>query len=91
MLIRSHPDSQVHYYTCVEMVGARIFASGTGYSHRVTMGSTGPTPPAMRGLYSIISRGGISAVKKIVEQEARENFFNRNWEGCDSDDGDGYY
>ena len=79
-LIRPHPDSQVYYYTCVEMVGARIFASGTGYTHRVTMGSTGPTPPAVRGLYNVISRGGISAVKNMVAQEAHENFFNRDWE-----------
>ena len=43
------------------------------------MGS-GPLQPAVRGLYSIIARGGISAVKQMGEQETRENLFNRDWE-----------
>ena len=43
------------------------------------MGS-GPLKPAVRGLYSIISRGGISAVNQMVRQEHCENLFNRDWE-----------
>ena len=64
---------QVHYYTQVENRPSEmnIFASGTGYSHRITMGSQGPPPPAVKGLYSIISRGGINAVKQKV---IRENY-----------------
>ena len=67
---------QVHYYTQVENRPSEmnIFASGTGYSHRCTMGSQGPQPPAVKGLYSIISRGGISAVKQMV---IRENYILR--------------
>ena len=57
-----------------------MWSSGTGHSHRVTMGGGGKLNPAVRGLYSIISRGGISAVKQMVEQETRENLFNRDWE-----------
>ena len=72
-LITSPADLQVHYYTQVENRPSEmnIFASGTGYSHRITMGSQGPPPPAVKGLYSIISRGGINAVKQKV---IRENY-----------------
>ena len=72
-LITSPADLQVHYYTQVENRPSEmnIFASGTGYSHRITMGSQGPPPPAVKGLYSIISRGGINAVKQKV---VRENY-----------------
>ena len=69
-----------------------IFASGTGYSHRITMGSQGPPPPAVKGLYSIISRGGINAVKQMVIREnyilrlSREAGEDSGGEGCyDSD------
>ena len=69
-----------------------IFASGTGYSHRITMGSQGPPPPAVKGLYSIISRGGINAVKQKVIREnyilrlSREAGEDSGGEGCyDSD------
>ena len=70
-VITSPADLQVHYYTQVENRPSEmnIFASGTGYSHRITMGSQGPPPPAVKGLYSIISRGGISAVKQMVIRE----------------------
>ena len=72
-VITSPADLQVHYYTQVENRPSEmnIFASGTGYSHRITMGSQGPPPPAVKGLYSIISRGGINAVKQKV---IRENY-----------------
>lgn len=71
-----------------------IWASGTGYSHRITMGSQGPPPPSVKGLYSIISRGGINAVKQMVIREnnilrltrAAEQEcggFGEDW--CDSD------
>ena len=56
----------------------QLYASGTGHNHR-SMGS-GPMKPAVRGLYRIISRGGISAVNQMVRQELRENLFNRDWE-----------
>ena len=78
----------MHYYTQVEIVGARIFASGTGYNHRSTMGEPGPTPPAVRGLFSIIARGGISAVKQMVIQEHYAKVLNRFQEADDDYDSD---
>ena len=79
--------SQVNYYTLVENSPGRVFASGTGHSHRVTMGSSGPMNPAVRGLHRVIThRGGIVAVKQMVLRESRENLFNRGYEYYDSDE-----
>ena len=80
--------SQVNYYTLVENSARKIWSSGTRHSHRIAMGSTGPMNPAVRGLYGIISRGGISAVSQIVRQEFRENLFNRDWEAGEDYDSD---
>ena len=82
---------QVYYYTQVENRPSEmnIFASGTGYSHGITMGSQGPPPAAVKGLYSIISRGGINAVKQMV---IRENYILRlNREAGEDEGGEGWY
>jgi hypothetical protein len=88
--------SQINYYTLVENEPGKIWASGTGHSHRVTMGSEGPLNPAVRGLYPVIKTGGIIAVRLMVIREHRENLgLNRyydedGYDSCGSGIGDDY-